>query len=196
VHDERLYAERLTAPWWLWLVSTVVAATLGFAFGVPLGVPVGIATWVVAQALVAYVLISAAALVALTPDGLVAGRATLPYAVMGAVAELDDRAAAALRGRDADPRAYLLLRPWISRAVRVDLEDPRDPAPYWYVSTRRGAVVATALEQARAGAGQGPGPAVRSSPNLGAPNLGAPNLGAPNLDAPNLDDGDPHDEAG
>jgi Protein of unknown function (DUF3093) len=143
------YRERLFAPWWLWLVSTAIAATLGFAFGVPLGVPAGIATWVVAEALVAYVLLSAAASVAVTAQGLVAGRATLPYPVMGQVAALDDRQAAALRGREADPRAYLLLRPWIARAVRVDVDDPRDPAPYWYVSTRHGDQLAAALDLAR-----------------------------------------------
>ena len=149
------YRERLYAPWWLWAVSTVIAATMGFAFGVPLGVPAGIAAWAVAEAIVAYVLVSAAASVALTPAGLVAGRATLPYAVMGEVRALDDAAAAMLRGREADPRAYLLLRPWVSRAVRVDVDDPQDPAPYWYVSTRRASRLAAALEVARS-AGSGP----------------------------------------
>ena len=39
-------------------------------------------------------------------------------------------------GVDADARAYLLLRPYLKRAVRVEITDPADPAPYWLVSTR------------------------------------------------------------
>ena len=39
-------------------------------------------------------------------------------------------------GRDADARAYLLLRPYLKRAVRVEITDPADPTPYWLVSTR------------------------------------------------------------
>ena len=39
-------------------------------------------------------------------------------------------------GVDADARAYLLLRPYLKRAVRVEITDPADPTPYWLVSTR------------------------------------------------------------
>ena len=36
-----------------------------------------------------------------------------------------------MAGVDADARAYLLLRPYLKRAVQVDLADPADPTPYW-----------------------------------------------------------------
>jgi Protein of unknown function (DUF3093) len=144
------YRERLWPPVWLWLVASVVAATLGLAFGVPLGPVAGIAAWLVPQALIIWVLVTAAAMVTVDEQGLVAGRARLPFSSMGAVTALDSGAAGALRGRDADPRAYLLLRPWVPRAVRVDVDDRRDPAPYWYVSTRRAAELAAALGRARA----------------------------------------------
>ena len=38
-----------------------------------------------------------------------------------------------MAGPDADARAYLLLRPYLKRAVRVEITDPADPAPYWLV---------------------------------------------------------------
>ena len=41
-----------------------------------------------------------------------------------------------LAGLEADARAYLLLRPYLKRAVRINVRDDRDPAPYWLVSTR------------------------------------------------------------
>jgi hypothetical protein len=147
------YTERLWAPIWLWLVASVVAATLGLAFGLPLGPVAGIVAWVLPEAMIVWVLVTSAATVAVGPDGLQAGRARLPWSAMGAVGALDTVAATALRGRDADARAYLLLRPWVQPAVRVNVDDPRDPAPYWYVSTRWPAALAAAIEQARAGSG-------------------------------------------
>ena len=56
-------------------------------------------------------------------------------------------------GRDADVRAYLLLRPYVQRAVRIEVVDPADPTPYWLVSTRHPERLAQAL--VRAGAAQG-----------------------------------------
>ena len=147
--------ERLTAPWYLWAIATVVVATLGLAVGYPLGWPAGVAAAAVAEGIVAWVLVSAAATVAVEPDAFVAGRARLDYDSMGVVTPLEPPAAALLRGREADPRAYLLLRPWVQTAVRVDVDDAHDPAPYWYVSTRHPAALATALEAARGAAAAG-----------------------------------------
>ena len=54
-----------------------------------------------------------------------------------------------MAGRDADARAYLLLRPYLKRAVRVEINDPADPTPYWLVGTRRPEDLAEALEALR-----------------------------------------------
>jgi hypothetical protein len=48
-------------------------------------------------------------------------------------------------GVDADARAYLVLRPYVKRAVRVPLLDPDDPTPYWLVSCRHPDRVLSAL---------------------------------------------------
>jgi hypothetical protein len=58
---------------------------------------------------------------------------------------LDREATRLLAGRDADARAFLLLRPYLKRSVRIEVTDPEDPAPYWLVSTRRPEELAGAL---------------------------------------------------
>jgi hypothetical protein len=152
-----LYRERLSAPWWLWVVCSAFVGTLGIAFGYPLGLPAGLAAAAVAQAAVAWVLLTAAAWVVVEPAFLVAGRARLPLTAVGAVTALDASASALLRGREADPSAYLLLRPWVAaRAVRVDVDDPADPTPYWYVATRHPEALAAALGTALAGTDRSP----------------------------------------
>lgn len=139
------YEERLRAPLWIWFITAVLAATFGFAFGVYFGIVPGAAIAIAAEAFVAWRLVSAAARVAVGDGVVTAGRARLPYAVISDVTPLDRADAAHLRGRGADPSAFMLLRPWIDRAVRIDLQDDRDPTPYWYVSTRRPGKLAAAI---------------------------------------------------
>jgi hypothetical protein len=145
---EVVYRERLDAPVIWWAVSAVLVGTLAFAVGYPLGLPAGAVTFLLAGGATVWVLVSAAALVVVSTEHLTAGRAWLPLAATGSVTALDEAQAAALRGTGADARAYLLLRPWVARAVRVDVEDPDDPAPYWYVSTRHPDELARALRVA------------------------------------------------
>lgn len=52
-------------------------------------------------------------------------------------------------GRDANARAYLLLRPYIATGVRITIDDPTDPAPYWLLSSRRATELAAALSAGR-----------------------------------------------
>lgn len=41
------------------------------------------------------------------------------------------------RSSGLNPRAYLALRFWVKGGMKVLLDDPRDPTPYWLVSSRR-----------------------------------------------------------
>jgi hypothetical protein len=68
--------------------------------------------------------------------GLHAGRAVLPWPCVGAVEILDAEGARELLGVHADARAYLLVRTYCKGALKVAVDDDRDPTPYWVVSTR------------------------------------------------------------
>ena len=48
-------------------------------------------------------------------------------------------------GPDADARAFLVIRPYLTRAVRVPVTDPADPTPYWLVGSRHPDALAAAL---------------------------------------------------
>lgn len=64
---------------------------------------------------------------------------------LGEVKLIDYKEFAHLRTRGADPAAFLATTFWISRGVSIALTDPRDPTPYWLISTRRGAELKAAL---------------------------------------------------
>jgi Protein of unknown function (DUF3093) len=65
-----------------------------------------------------------------------AGRARIAGEFLAGAEALDPDTTRRVAGRDADVRAYLLLRPYLKRAVRVTVRDQRDPTPYWLVSSR------------------------------------------------------------
>lgn len=144
-----MYEERLWPPGWAWLGATAFAATLGFAFWVPYGTTVGLVVGALAVGLTLAGLVAAAGRVSLREAVLRAGPARLPLSVVSTVTALDAAAAADLLGAHADARAYLYQRGWVRTAVRLDLDDPQDRVPYWFVSTRRPQQLAAAVEAAR-----------------------------------------------
>lgn len=78
-----------------------------------------------------------------------AGRAHIPLEHVGAVTALDHAGMRRQAGVDADARAYLLIRPYLKRGLRLDVVDPADPTPYWLVSCRRPDAIVSALEARR-----------------------------------------------
>lgn len=139
------FRERLLPPWWYWTIALLWALTLGTAYGYALGAVVGVAVGLAALALASLGLVQVAAVVTVSDQGLSAGRSVLPWESIGAVDSLDALAARHTRGVGADSRAFVLLRGWVATAVTVEVVDPQDPTPYWYVSTRHPEQLAAAL---------------------------------------------------
>lgn len=66
-----------------------------------------------------------------------AGPAHLPTRFVGRADAVRGEGKRLAMGPQLDPTAYVLHRPWIAAAVRLEVVDPDDPTPYWIVSTRR-----------------------------------------------------------
>ncbi|GAB3222606.1 DUF3093 domain-containing protein [Glycomyces halotolerans] len=62
--------------------------------------------------------------------------ARLPMSVVSEVEVLDRTAYSDALGVALHPLAFVVQRPWLRRGVRVRLDDPEDPTPYWVVSSR------------------------------------------------------------
>lgn len=144
------YDERLHVPLRWWVQATMFLATVWLAFIVALPATAAwVATGLLLAATAALFLAYGAARVRVADGVLVAGRARIPVTALGTPTALDAEATRLLAGREADVRAYLLLRPYLKRSVRVPVEDPADPTPYWLISSRRPADLAAAIEAAR-----------------------------------------------
>ncbi|KWX00341.1 hypothetical protein TH66_16085 [Carbonactinospora thermoautotrophica] len=145
------YSERLTVPWRWWVVLVFFLASLWVAYAAWLGPGVALLVTGAAALITAGVLVGYGSARIRVADGVLeAGRAAIPLSAVGTVRALTAEEARELRGPKADPRAYLLLRGYLPRAVYVEVADPADPTPYWYVSTRRPDELAAALNSAKA----------------------------------------------
>ncbi len=144
------YAERLTVPLRWWVQGTMFVASLWLA--VLAATPEAVAWSVTAVAMAVLVaLFVSYGRPRVSVDGTTfrAGRAHIPLELVGPATALDADGVRRQAGVDADARAYLLLRPYLKRGVRVDIADPADPTPYWLVSSRRPDALVSALEAGR-----------------------------------------------
>ena len=131
------YVERLTVPLRWWVQGTMFVATLWLAMivSMPAALAWGLTAAILALLALGFVSYGGARIV--VGDGVLrAGRAQIEAGFLGGVEALDPEAARRIAGQDADARAYLVLRPYLKRAVKVAIEDPADPAPYWLIATR------------------------------------------------------------
>lgn len=145
-----LFRERLTVPWGWWglalLAAVSMLAAVGFYLGPIWGAGVALAVLAIAAAIFA----SAAITITVDAAAVRIGRSIIDTHYLGEVASLDAEQAMRRAGVDADVRAHLVLRPYVSTAVELTLDDADDPVPYWLVSTRHPAEFAAAVQAAAA----------------------------------------------
>lgn len=143
------YRERLTAPLSWWIVVAAFGLVCGWIMLVATTVPIAVASTLLgAVAAGGLVWTYGSIVIEVGQEGLRVGSTRLPAAHVHTVTALDRRSFRDQLGPRADARAWLCTRPYIDTGVRVDLDDPSDPTPYWLVSSRRPEAVAEAMEHA------------------------------------------------
>lgn len=140
------YEERLTVPirWWVWATMFLATIWIAFIVATPAWVAWSVTAFCVLLTVLMYVTIGSAR-VAVRGNVLYAGPAHIDLGFLGNPEVLDAEQTRLVAGRDADARAYLLLRPYLRASVRVPVNDPRDPAPYWLITCRRPGQLAAVL---------------------------------------------------
>jgi len=138
------YRERLWPAWWVFLATALVIPASLLVF-LPISPIAGVVCAIGLYAAIVIVLLATTPVIEVDERMLRVGRARIERSFLGAVTAHEGPEAFAERGVRLDARAYLVLRGWISGLVRVQLDDPTDPTPYWLVSTRHPTQLAAAL---------------------------------------------------
>ena len=142
------YNERLWPSGWL-LVALTLLLPATFIVVFPLNAELSIASAIVVYLAVTAFFTLTAPTIKVANGELTAGKARIPVALISNTQVLDSNELKRTIGPSADARAYLMIRGYVHRAVRVDLQDPADPTPYWVMTTRRPTELANAIEAAK-----------------------------------------------
>jgi hypothetical protein len=146
----RSYSERLRAPAGFWILGELSAVIFASTAWAGFSLLVAIASYVVFCGGCAALLLSwGRARIEVYDGELRAGSLTLPLAMAGEVAALDEAQTRALRGPRADPAAFMLIRPYLRLAVYIEITGEHQERPYWLLGTRRPAELAAAIERSR-----------------------------------------------
>ncbi|CAG7845466.1 hypothetical protein USB125703_01732 [Pseudoclavibacter triregionum] len=143
------YRERLWPSLWGFLLGLLIVPAVILVFA-PINMKVGILLGIALYAGYVAVLVWASPVIEVSEQQLRVGSARVPAVFLGAATPNATREAARMAaGPKLDARAWLCLRGWVPTSVRVDIDDPSDPVPYWLFSSRDPERVAAAVAEAR-----------------------------------------------
>ena len=140
----QFFAERVLPSLTAWLLVPAGAVLVGIML-LPIDLAVAVTGGLAVALVVGVLLWIASPAILVRPGMLTVDRARLPLQVISAVEMLDRPQTEQAMGPDLDARAHLRHRAWAGSSVRIVLDDPDDPTPYWLISTRRPEEFAEAL---------------------------------------------------
>ncbi len=145
-----VYSERLSTPWWWYVVAAGVACLLSAEFHIG-GLP--LTDWIPYCTLVPLSLLAVWFLgrtsLEIRDDEVHVRGAHVPLKYVSGAVALDARTLRLVVGREGDPEAYVQIRPWVGPGVQLWLDDADDPTPYWVLSSRHPDRVVKAVNAAR-----------------------------------------------
>lgn len=139
------FREVIRPPLWLFAFLTFLFLSLIFSIWAALDISATLWATGVSALLLAFIFFRSPMIIVIDDELRVDG-AHLEKKFVKRVQVLTPAELRALRTRDADPAAFLAIRFWCDRGVKIELQDPRDPTPYWLVSSKKGNEIKKALE--------------------------------------------------
>jgi len=133
---ELRYHEKVRPPIWLLAFIYFLFLSLAISVWAALGDLSGALCLVILTVLLLVIARSVRMTIEVTDKELIIGRAHIELQYLGDIEELSAEQMRLIRGRDADPAAFLAIRFWQDKGVKIQINDDRDPTPYWLVSTR------------------------------------------------------------
>jgi hypothetical protein len=130
------FKEVIRAP--LWLVAFVYFLFLSMVLSIwaALGNTPALVTFGVLTIWLIFLFFRTALVIHMDESFLYVGQAKIERTYIGSAIALNNAELKLIRTRDADPSAYLAIRFWASKAVKVEVSDNRDATPYWLISSK------------------------------------------------------------
>src|SRR5690606_22497955 len=143
-HRERLWP----SPWLLIALLLLLPAVTMVV--IPINDSVAVPTAVAVYLIITGTLTLMSPVIELSGGELRAGSARIPASALEEVERLGDAALRRVLGSEADARAYLDVRGYNHRGLRIEMVDAEEPKRFWLLTSRRPPPLAAAIEAAKA----------------------------------------------
>ena len=140
-----IFTEVLRPPIWVLAFIYFLLLSLVIAIWAAFGALLTIYAFVIATITVIYLAFKMRSIISINQGELRFDNAHIEVKYIGNIKVLDAPAMKLLRTRDADPAAFLAIKFWTPTGVKIELKDPRDPTPYWLITSKRGEEIAALL---------------------------------------------------
>lgn len=131
-----LFREVLKPSLWMYVVATFMIPSTILVIA-PFDLMLGVTVSIIVYLAIVLPMALTSPVILVTDSELKVGKAHISREYISGVSAFSGSHAFTARGTDLDARAWILLRGWINPVVRVDINDPRDPTPYWLFSSRK-----------------------------------------------------------
>ena len=142
-----IFKEVLRPPIWVLAFIYFLLLSLVIAFWAAFDNRVALITFLLATMAIIYISISMRSTITFDGKELRIDLAHIEVKYLSQVENLTPPQMRLLRTRDADPAAFLAIKFWLSTGVKITILDPRDPTPYWLVTSKRGEELAALLKK-------------------------------------------------
>ena len=140
------YREVIRMPPWLLALIYFFFLSLVLSVWAALGNVAALITLAATTALLLAIWIQSRLIIEITADELKVGRAHIELKYIDQATALDSSEMKKIRGRDANPIAFLGIRFWSPTGIKIDLNDERDETPYWLITSNKANQLVRALK--------------------------------------------------
>jgi Protein of unknown function (DUF3093) len=116
---------------------TLVSEPFDYRIGIAVGLILVISIWAA--------LFFLAPVIQVGGSHLTVAHAKIPRNLLGKIEVIAKDQIFSERGPKLDPAAYKVFQGTVKTAIKISLNDPNDPTPYWIISTRKPAQLAEVL---------------------------------------------------
>jgi hypothetical protein len=116
---------------------TLVSEPFDYRIGIAIGLTLMISIWAA--------LFFLAPVIQVGSSHLTVARAKIPRNLLGNIEEIAKDQIFSERGPKLEPAAYKVFQGTVKTAIKITVNDPNDPTPYWIISTRKPAQLAEVL---------------------------------------------------
>ena len=142
-----IFKEVLRPPIWVLAFIYFLLLSLVIAIWAAFDNNVAVVAFITATVAIIYIAVAMRSTITINGEELRIDRAHIEIKYLGVATVLDAPRMRLLRTRDADPAAYLAIKFWNPKGIKITVVDPRDPTPYWLITSKRGEEIAALLDK-------------------------------------------------